>query len=200
VADTEEPFDGYVERALLTGELTPLTAPLQPGESGAVARWVGTRAAVVAEFSYDAEADPGAEYDVFVYQFKRTATGEWEDEGGAGGFDCPVVPGDRPVFSADDFPIAGLNGTTYGPDGTVVTFGVAAPKVAAIELHSAAGVTRSEVGVFGAVILATQHPPAEVVLLDAEGSELKGRWHPQIHTDFTARSVLSEDPPEDGRY
>jgi len=200
VVENEEPYDDVAERALLTGELTTLQAPLRPGECGAVARWVGTRAAAVIEFAYDAEAEPGAEYDAFVHVFRRTNEGRWVEDGGASEFDCLAVPGERPVFSIDVFPVEGLDATSYEGDGTVVTFGVAAPEVAALELHSADGRTRADVGAFGAVILATEHPPAEVVLLDSDGVELQGRWSTQIHNDFTARSTLREDPPTHGRY
>jgi hypothetical protein len=199
VPEDEEPYDGYVERALLDGEFTPLEAPLRPGEFGAVARWIGTHSAAVLEFSYDAEAEPGNEYDAFLWTFNQTPTGEWEADGGPG-FDCPLVPGDRPVFSVDVLPIEGLSSTTYRDDGTVFTIAIAAPEIAAVEFHSGHGVTRSEVGVFGAVILAAEQSPAVVVLLDINGEELRGRWHPQIHTDFTVRSTLRQEPPTNGRY
>lgn len=93
-----------------------------------------------------------------------------------------------------------MTGTSYADDGTVFTVGVAASEIAVVEFRSALGSSRSEVGVFGAVIFAAEHPPAEVVLLDADGDELNGRWHPQIHTDFIARATLRRDAPQDGRY
>ncbi len=52
MAESDGPSGGFVERALVEGELTTLEAPLRPGDFGAVARWIGTNSAVVLEFSY----------------------------------------------------------------------------------------------------------------------------------------------------
>lgn len=196
MVEDAEPEDGYIDRALLHGELTTLEAPLRPGECGAVARWIGTRSAAVLEYSYDVEAEPGYEYDAFLWTFTRASDGTWELNGGPG-FDCPTMPGDRPSFSTVFLPIAGLNCTTGAGSGSIITFGVAAPEVVALEMHSPRGVSRAEVGVFGAVIVATEDPPAEVVLLGVDNRPLRGNWLPHIHTNFTVRTdgTASPGPP-----
>ena len=181
-----EPQGAYIDRALLEGVLTTLEAPLRPGQGGAVARWIGRRSAAVLEYSYDAEAEPGDEYDAILWTYTRAPGGTWALNGG-GGTNCPMVPGQRPLYSTVSFPIEGLEVTTGAGNGSILTFGVAAPEIVAVEMRSARGLTRSEVGVFGAVILATEAPPAEVVLLGADNRALTGDWFPHIHDYFTAR-------------
>jgi len=146
------PRDGWeddeVERALADGTLSNLQAPLRPGDYGVIARWIGGTGAAVLTV-YDAEAEPGAEYDGVLWSFRRSIDSGWEVDGGPG-TDFPTIPGDRPPSSRDVFPIEGFNLTT-GAGQAVVTYGVAAEEVRAVEIHDRGGVRRVEVGVFGGV-------------------------------------------------
>lgn len=158
-----------------------------------VARWVGSRLAVVLSLRLDEGAQPGSEWDAFPAVYEKTPQGDWVDRG-AGGYDYPAVPGTRPSLAAGDPPVW-LASVGIAGRGPIVTFGVAAEEVASIDIHTPDGVTRSEVGHFGAVVVATESAPAELVAIGHDGVALTfDVWPPNLHLQL--QGVSSRFPLE----
>lgn len=162
--------DDPAERAINHGLLGDPSDP-GSGEEIVVTVWRGVRLAVVLVLRHDAGAEEGSEWDTFPELYELAPDGKWTYVG-SGGHDFPAQPGQRPLLTQGDPPLWPSAGSSSDLSGLYVTFAVAAVEIAAVDIHSPTGVTRSPVGHFGAVVLATEATPGELVLIGHDGEPL----------------------------
>jgi hypothetical protein len=162
--------DDPADLAITHGMLGDPTHP-DSGDEIIVAVWRAVRHAVVLVLRHDPDAEPGSNWEAFPELFVPGPDGRW-DYTGAGGFDFPVEPGERPSIERGDPPLWLSGGSSWDSSGLFVTFAVAAVEIAAVDINSHAGTRRSQVGHFGAVILSAETTPADVTLIGHDGQVL----------------------------